>query len=115
MTTRVFALFRASDTMALWGITHTLRPGQSPGDLWRARKESIERWREPRPAQTVGVPEPLKLDWVWLGSPGWWGDMPDKLRAQIEAFTEKHSTLIPESPNEWTNLEEFEVELILSV
>jgi len=102
---KVFALFRAPDTMALWGVTHPLRPGQSPGDLFRAQRD----WTPPPPG-TVGSSKQPHLGWVWLGSPGWWGSMPKERRKLVEEFAEKHPTLIPESPFEWTDLEEFEVE-----
>ena len=29
-------LFRSPDTLTLWGIPYEMRPGQSPGDLWRS-------------------------------------------------------------------------------
>ena len=76
-------LFVAPDTLALWGVPYGMRRGQQPGDLWRARN-------------TKG--------WIWLGSPGWWGNMPREDQAAVEAFLAKHSDSIPGGPYEWIAL-----------
>jgi hypothetical protein len=78
-------LFRAPDTLALYGVPYEMRPGQQPGDLWRAgRKEG----------------------WIWLGSPGWWGHLSHENQAAIKAFLAKHSDIIPNNPYEWDRIEE---------
>jgi len=78
-------LYRQSDTMSLWGIPYRMRAdvGQQPRDIDPARRK----------------------DWVWLGSPGWWGSMTRAEQAAVAAFL---ATLpkdaIPEYPNEWIDL-----------
>jgi hypothetical protein len=76
-------LFRAPDTLALYGVPYEMRPGQQPGDLWRA-------------GNTKG--------WIWLGSPGWWGNMSPDDQAEVQAFLSKHHDAIPGNPYEWDRL-----------
>jgi hypothetical protein len=74
------ALFRQPDTLALWGIPHELRPGQSPKDL-HARYRS---------------------DWIFLGYPGWYGNMPESRIVEIKQFLATQRDNIPMNPYEWS-------------
>lgn len=103
----IVALYRAPDTLTLWGIPYRMREdvGQQPGDLYRA-----SRWywgldldtRSTRYARPTHDP---KRDWIYLGSPGWFGTLkPDEIEA-IKAFLAQHTAVIPQGPNEWCYLE----------
>lgn len=76
-------LFRDPVGTGLWAIPYDMREGQQPGDLWRARNTK---------------------DWVWLGSPGWYGNMSKGEIEVAKAFVAKHSGNIPREPYEWTKL-----------
>jgi len=64
--------------LSLWGIPYNLRPDQQPKDISSA----------------------YRSDWIWLGSPGWWGNMPPERRIEVERWL---STVpyIPGNPYEW--------------
>ena len=108
---KILVLWRQPDTLSLWGIPYRMRPGQQcPLDLWRARESYI-----PLPLGHYGA-KPINLDdWVWLGSPGWWGEMSagNARREAIEAFVRQNPTWIPDNPCEWTDLTECGVDLVL--
>ena len=78
-------LFRAPDTLALYGLPYEMRRdiGQAPRHLWKA-------------GQTKG--------WIWLGSPGWFGSMTAGRRREVEAFLSRHKDDIPGNPYEWVTL-----------
>jgi hypothetical protein len=80
-------LFRCPDTLALWGVPYNMRRdvGQSPGHLWRA-------------GQTK--------DWIWLGSPGWWGSLSPASQTAIKEWLAARADDIPENPYEWVTLPE---------
>ena len=88
-------LWRQPDTLALWGIPYEMRPGQEPINLWRARQEYVA----PRPGH-YGAKQ-IELNWVWLGSPGWWGSLSTDERREVETFLAKHKDYIPKGPGEW--------------
>lgn len=71
-------LWRQPDTMALYGIPYEMRPGQSPHN----------------------IQEKFRGDWIWLGSPGWWGSLSRPEQERVRAFLAKQPDL-PEWPNEW--------------
>lgn len=79
-------LWRRPETLCLIGIPYEMRPGQSPNDLWRAAHEEGPRSRI--------------RDWVWLGSPGWWGS---KTREEIEWIKQFLDAVedVPSGPGEW--------------
>jgi hypothetical protein len=85
---KILVLFREPDTMALYGIPYRMREGQQPGDLWRR----------------YGTPRAALSDWVWLGSPGWWGSITPADRERIETWLEDIRLLVPQGPYEWTDL-----------
>lgn len=97
--TKIKVLFRQSDTMALYGIPYEMRPGQSPRDLMRG---------SPRlPYGTHGAPfRPAgpREDWLWLGTPGWWGHFSPADQEAIKAFLVKHGDMVPTHPGEWSAL-----------
>lgn len=104
----ILVLWRQPDTMSLWGIPYRMRPGQQPYDLWKARRDYV-----PLPPGHYGAP-PINLDdWVWLGSPGWWGDMSNIRSERIEAFAQRYPSLIPQGPCEWTDLTDCGVDLTI--
>jgi hypothetical protein len=109
MLASIRVLFRRDDSLCLYGIPYDMRPGQSPGDLWRA--STRHRERPPAvgfPAYVQPKPDP-RLDpmhgWIWLGSPGWWGSMSPESRARVEAWLAAHDGVIPEGPFEWCALD----------
>lgn len=75
-------LYRQSDTLSLWGIPYKMRPGQQPRDI--------------RPE--------YRTDWIWLGSPGWWYTMTRADRELVSGFLVKLGDLVPQGPNEWSEL-----------
>lgn len=77
-------LFLAPDTLTLHGIPYDMRPGQQPGDLWRALR-------------TEG--------WLWLGQPGWWGHLDRTEIALVKAWLAKHAEEVPQNPCEWSRVE----------
>jgi hypothetical protein len=89
-------LWRAPDTLTLWGLPYELRPGQTPYDLFKASK----------------IPHPERgfltsiADWVWLGQPGWWGHLDKPHQKMVEKFLEKHRDNIPRNPPEFCTLPE---------
>lgn len=90
-------LFRAPDTLALWGIPYEMRPGQQPGDLWRAAHDT-DLMSRARPGY-----DPRK-GWIWLGSPGWYGHMSDKEIALVDDFLRPLGDLVPQNPYEWSEI-----------
>ena len=87
-------LFRAPDTLALYGIPYKMREGQQPGDLWRAN-------RDPHPYGHTG--NRLK-GWLWLGSPGWYGHMSDREQTMIDDFLRTLGDMVPGNPYEWSEI-----------
>ncbi len=98
-------LWRQSDTMALYGIPHELREGQSPNDLFRAewpgRMQPGQRARDVHPRKPA---REVPSDWVWLGTPGWYGNMTrdqvDAVKAYVRGLAD-----VPSGPGEWCAVE----------
>ena len=97
-------LFRDPDTFALWGIPYEMRPGQQPGDLWRARRDYT-----PPPPGHYGSKQIDLSDWIWLGTPGWWGSMSKAGQVEAQAFITRaqEADAIPMGPYEWVSLSAF--------
>ncbi len=82
-------LFRAPDTLGLYGICYAMKTAeecggaaQSPKDLWVANGRA--------------APE----DWRWLGQPGWWGKHSvEQQEALVRWF--RRLVDIPTGPYEW--------------
>jgi hypothetical protein len=92
-------LFREPDSLTLWGIPYDMRPGQQPGDLLRAYRS----WSPPRPGHYGS--HRIKLDdWVYLGGPGWFGNMSAKRKAEVQAFLAKYKEYVPGNSYEWDRL-----------
>lgn len=93
-------LFRAPDLDGLWGIPYSMRPGQQPGDIWRAH----HKWETPQPGW-YGSRQVDISDWLWLGQAGWYGSMSQE---EIQAMRYYLRTLpaqaIPLYSNEWCDL-----------
>lgn len=68
MLSDIQVLFRAPESLGLYGIRYRMRPGQSPGQIWKASGRSCPS------------------DWVWLGSPGWYGHLSSDAQKEIAAF-----------------------------
>lgn len=93
-------LYRESDSLSLWGIPYRMRPGQQPGDLKRAERSYVA------PAYGHYGSKKIDLsDWIWLGTPGWWGHLSKADQSAIQAFLSQHADEIPRGPEEWTELE----------
>lgn len=94
-------LWRQSDTMALYGIPYDMRPGQQPADLTRG-SPALGYGTYGAPYRAPGP----RADWVWLGSPGWFGSLSP---ADISAVRSFLGSLvldsIPTGPNEWAPVE----------
>ena len=98
-------LWRQPGTLALWGISYEMRAevGQSPYHLWRAREEH----RPPPPGTYAAGPIDLS-DWLYLGSPGWFGaHSTDDIAAIKIWLASLPRDAIPMNPCEWTRLAEF--------
>ena len=87
-------LYRAPDSLALWGIPYSMRPGQAPRDLQRAR----DSYQAPRPGHYGSKPVDLS-DWIFLGYPGSLGGLTAAETETIAAFLADKE--IPGNPYEW--------------
>lgn len=90
-------LWRAPDTLTLWGLPYDLRPGQTPYDLFKASQK-------PHPTHPERGFLTSIADWVWLGQPGWWGHLDKPSQEMVEKFLEKHRDNIPSNPPEYAYL-----------
>ena len=70
--------------LSLWGVPYNLRPGQSP-----------------RHIQDAGNAR----DWIWLGSPGWFGGMTIAEMDEVRAYLAKLGPLVPGNAYEHSTLE----------
>lgn len=103
-------LFRAPDTLSLYGIPYEMRDEQQPGDLWRSTSnfdhltlaERCEAMRLGFPRRIV-TPGP-RHDWIWLGCPGWWGSLNAGEIAAIQRFLEPLMKIVPGGPYEWISI-----------
>jgi len=97
---RIKILFMAPDTLTLWGIPYEMRPGQQPGDLFRARRDHVP----PEPGY-YGSKRVDLSDWIYLGEPGWFGST--KGLAETKAFLANiPMEAKPQGPFEWTRLDD---------
>jgi len=80
------ALYRAPDSLTLYGIPYKLREDQSPRNL-------AEMYRE---------------DWIYLGEPGWYGNMSDAQQRMVEEWLAPHrrAGVVPGGPHEWSYIGE---------
>ena len=99
-------LYRAPDTLALYGIPYYMRPGQSPRHLWESNSipdtiATAQGWY----GRTISSPGP-RADWIWLGSPGWWGHLSEAEQKTIAAWLAPLRALdvIPSGPCEWSEI-----------
>jgi hypothetical protein len=90
-------LFRAPDTLTLYGIPYGMRPGQQPGDLWRAHRDYV-----PPKLGHYGPNQIDIADWIWLGTPGWFGNMNPEEIQTVQAFLAEKK--VPGNPYEWDEL-----------
>lgn len=108
MTTlgEIRVLWRRPDTMELWGIPYSMRPGQSPRDLYEGRRvntsiPSIGRY-ESRSAPGV------REDWIYLGAPRWWGHLTTEdqrtISSWLDLVTVGRPRELPQGPGEWVDL-----------
>ena len=95
----IVVLYRQPDTLALWGIPYAMRPGQQPRDLFRAHRDYV-----PPPPGHYGRKQIDISDWIWLGSPGWWGTLSKEEQGEIEAFLRSHEGDIPQGPDKWRDI-----------
>jgi hypothetical protein len=94
-------LYREPNTLSLYGIPYRMRPGQTPSDLARAYREHGSL-----PPGYYGSPRVNLSDWIYLGQPGWWGDIAPADQARITAWLEEIEPVVPRGPFEWTDLTE---------
>lgn len=102
----VRVLWRQDDTLTLWGIPYLMQEGQAPRDLVRARQDQIAHNARVRPGTRLGWQPvgPIPEGWVWLGQPGWYGNLDAEEQALLNAFLKKHADFIPQGPMEWNVL-----------
>lgn len=94
-------LYRAPQTMALWGIPYEMRPGQQPRHL----AEAGDSYVAPPPGY-YGSKQVDLSDWVYLGSPGWYSG-PGEEAHLAQAFLDSlDPNVIPRGPYEWLSLAE---------
>lgn len=81
---KVRVLYRQDDTLSLWGIPYEMRAdcNQSPRNI-------DKHWRG---------------DWIWLGTPGWYGDMNADEKQLVKDFLTAHKDDEPQNPHEWCTL-----------
>lgn len=89
-------LFRTPESLDLYGIPYI--PQGSPRDLYCRRRRDGNM-------EIVGP----KSDWIWLGTPGWFGNYNEKQIGEIKAFLKLHHDTIPGNPYEWAVLPPIEV------
>lgn len=94
-------LFRMPDSLALVGIPYDMRPGQQPRDIWKAFRD----YTSPKPGH-YGSKQVDISDWIWLGTPGWFGDMTAEEVAAVKDFIAKHRDDVPGNPYEWSRIEQ---------
>ena len=87
---KVKTLYRHADTLALYAIPYDMRPGQSPRDLWYSTAFGRQPGQWP--------------EWLYLGSPGWWGHLDADSQRTITAWLSALGNRVPEGPYEWTVL-----------
>jgi len=85
-------LWRQPDTMALYGIPYDMRPGQAPRDLLAKNPDGSTNWSLAPPS------------WVFLGAPGWWGNMSADRQADVQTFLNLVSDCVPQGPGEWARI-----------
>lgn len=92
-------LYRGKD-LVLWGIPYGMRSGQNPSDLERAHDNYV-----PLPYGTYGSKQINLEDWVYLGSPGWYGHLNAQEISSVKSYLSKlDATLIPQNHYEWVDL-----------
>lgn len=75
-------LYAMPDTLSLYGIPYQMRPGQAPRDIF----------------------EKFRHEWIWLGSPGWFGSMTKAEISLVREFLTTFKNDIPQNPHEWTKI-----------
>lgn len=109
----ICVLFRAPDTLTLYGIPYDMKPGQQPGDIWRGRRLQDPAAPHYVLGATVSVPGPAS-DWIWLGQPGWWSNLTREEQRAISEWLEKLGDVVPVNPYEWTTLGKLSGEFVPS-
>lgn len=91
-------LFRAPDSLSLYGIPYQLRPSQAPRDLFM---RSVPYGRFQR--LEAG---PVPVGWIWLGTPGWFGSMTGEEQTLVRAWLgeRRERDELPGNAYEWTEI-----------
>lgn len=102
-------VFRDASSGSLWGIPYTMNHeiGQTPKHIWDGR--TMPDPMHPPPTYigyTIPDPGPAP-DWVWLGTPGWFGSMNREEIELVKAFQERlrAEDLMSQWPGEWQEVE----------
>jgi hypothetical protein len=103
---KIRVLYRKPLTLALYGIPYEMRPGQSPRDIERGVQEARDHWYRLHPSAKMHSPFPTDFtaEWIWLGSPGWWGEISAEDRTVIEPWIRGLGDLVPTFSGEWSML-----------
>lgn len=88
---RTRTLWRAPETAHLYAIPYEMAPGQSPFDIYKARRTTL--------GAGLGIPE----DWTWLPE-HWYGSMPPSDQALVAEFLKKHEKSVPQNVCEWDHI-----------
>ena len=81
-------LYRRPDTMELYGIKYRMRQGcgQQPADIVDGNEGRVP------------------YEWMYLGSPGYFGHLGDVEQEEIRRKLEEWGELVPTHPNEWSEV-----------
>lgn len=101
---KIVVLYRDRN-LQLWGIPYRMREeiGQTPRHLQEPGGRS-----GPLPAGWYGSQSREEQsahntrDWVWLGSPGWFGSMSAADMEQVKAYLQAHKADVPRGFFEWS-------------
>lgn len=103
-------LYRRSDTLTLYGIPYLMRPGQQPGDLYRADRQRTSDLARRRYGTYDNVPARSPIaEWMYLGEPGWFGTYSredcDTIKLWLASLP---AGVIPGGPEEWAVIEDWQ-------
>jgi hypothetical protein len=114
-----------SDAARLYSFdAHADRTHKCPPVTQEILDSFVYLWRENMTLALYGIPRELKhpghfdafppehrRDWVWLGTPGWYGDVDNREKNLIARYIARMESIgaLPEYPNEWTDVREWDM------
>lgn len=96
-------LFLTPFSLTLCGIPYEMCKdvGQEPRHLWESSQRSYEVDYRKTPPR---IGQDWTNVWIYLGEPGWFGEMSKEQVELTKAFREKHKDILPGYPYEWVAL-----------